>query len=114
MKETTIWAVLHLLIAVLFLIKFWIFYTSKDGVVRKAFIAFSLVMAYYFISITAFRNLNMSYDISMILASTPVLAILIVALYLLRHYAERHLEETEKVKHELEETKPTKTGKKKK
>lgn len=102
MKETNIWFTLHILIAVLFLIKGWIFYRSKDGIVRKVFISISAVMAYYFIFIAFFRNIGWGYDISMIFASTPVFIISFISLYQLRRYSKQHKTETYLVKHELD------------
>ena|ERR1035437_3883837 len=102
MKETDIWFILHMLIALMFLIKAWIFIKSKDGIVRKVFISIALVMAYYFIFIAFFRNIGWGYDMSMIFASGPVVIILGIALFQLRRYAFQHKKETQLVKHELD------------
>ena len=97
-----IWDMLHVLTGGLLLMKFYIFYTSKDGIIRKIFMMMSLVVAYHFIFTVIFDKIGINYEWSEALTTIPVFIVMLICLFLLRRYSEQHKKETNLVKHELD------------
>ena len=93
MKYSLLWDIIRLAIALLFIIKYLVFASSKDGLIRKIFMASSAVMAYYFISYTVFAWLKVDEEIIALCSCLPVFVVLLTDLYLIRGYALKHKDE---------------------
>lgn len=92
-KYSLLWDIIRSTIAFLFILKYLVFASSRDGIIRKIFMASSAVMAYYFASFVAFHWFGVNEEIIALCTCLPVFVILLTDLYLIRGYALKHKDE---------------------